>query len=215
MSPQATRCGTGDTPLRALLEGLAQAAIGEANRDAIQSEISQRSDSHRSDDPPLLILLASPRYWRLCRRREAQKGAAWIKQMERLAREIGEEIGVKVLYLGLEMRGDPGWSYGEDGPVLDAEPELAKAWERYAGRVRPKSPPRSKSGSAGAVIIEPDLSRPVRPYVLNESYGAGDRIEHPTLGTGVVQGGAGNGKIRVLFGTRNSLLVHERPAPAA
>ena len=216
IAPEATRCGTGDTPLRALLEGLAQAAIVEANRDALQAELSETTGHKLSEDPPLLVLLASPRYWRLCRKREAQKGAAWIKQMERLAREIGEEIGVQVLYLGLELQGGPGWTYGETGPVLERPPALAKAWERYAGRVRPKSPPKARSaGSAADVIIEADLSRPVRSYALSESYGPGDRIEHPTLGTGVVQAVAGHGKIHVLFGEKLSLLVHERSQPAA
>ncbi|MEE8580606.1 MAG: hypothetical protein V3T33_03360, partial [Myxococcota bacterium] len=212
VAPEATRCGTGDTPLRALLEGLAKAAIVEANRAALQAEIRERSDRALSEDPPMLLLIASPRYWRLCRKREAQKGAAWIKQMERLAREIGEEIGVQVRYLGLELRGDPGWSYTESGPVLDAPPTLAKAWERYAGRVRPKSPPRAKGSGSAAVEIEADLTRPIRSYMLSDTYTSGDRIEHPTLGTGVVQGGAGPGKIRVSFGSKKSLLVHERTA---
>ena len=57
---------------------------------------------------------------------------------------------------------------------------------------------------------EPDYSRPVRSYGLSESYSPGDRIEHPTLGTGVVQGEVGPGKIQVLFGEKKSLLVHER-----
>ena len=65
-----------------------------------------------------------------------------------------------------------------------------------------------------SVLVEADLSRPIRSYALNESYGSGDRIDHPTLGLGVVQGVAGNGKISVLFGEKKSLLVHERPARA-
>jgi hypothetical protein len=59
-------------------------------------------------------------------------------------------------------------------------------------------------------IVEPDLSRPVRAYALTESYEAGDRIAHPKLGDGVVQGTAGPGKIRVRFDDKSSLLVHER-----
>jgi hypothetical protein len=66
------------------------------------------------------------------------------------------------------------------------------------------------------VPVEPDLSRPVRDYAISGSFSSGDRIDHPTLGLGVVQGGAGNGKIFVLFGEKRSLLVHERatsPSP--
>jgi hypothetical protein len=55
----------------------------------------------------------------------------------------------------------------------------------------------------------------VRSYALTEVYTSGDRIDHPTLGSGVVQGEAGPGKINVLFGERKSLLVHGRGAPSA
>ena len=59
----------------------------------------------------------------------AQKGAAWIKEMERLATEIETEVGPAVRYLGLDLPGDPGWSYGDDGPVLSDGPKLTLAWE--------------------------------------------------------------------------------------
>ena len=64
-------------------------------------------------------------------------------------------------------------------------------------------------------VVEADLSRPVRDYRITEHYSAGDRIQHPTLGTGVVQGIAGPGKIRVHFDERRSVLVHDRAAPSA
>ena len=51
---------------------------------------------------------------------------------------------------------------------------------------------------------------PVRAYLLTESYSAGDRISHPTLGTGVIQGSGGVGKVRVLFDEKKVVLVHER-----
>ncbi|HEY5658117.1 MAG TPA: hypothetical protein VIY27_10035 [Myxococcota bacterium] len=213
LEPEATRCGVGDTPLRALLEGLAYAAIAASNRSALAEEISSRFQRGVGDAHPLVILLATPRYWELCRKREAQKGAAWIKELERLAREIEAESGVDVRFLSLRLSTDPGWSYDEQGAVLDAAPQLEPAWEATAGRVRPRAKPRPKKMAAPVdQIVEPDLSRPVRPYALTESYTAGDRIAHPKLGNGVVQGTAGPGKIRVRFDTRNSLLVHERSA---
>ena len=135
--------------------------------------------------------------------------------MERLAREAEERIGVQVLYLAVALEGDPGWEYGEEGPVLAAAPRLASAWEARAGTVRPKARPRPKAQTpAVEEIVEADLSRPIRDYLLTESYDAGDRISHPTLGTGVVQGSAGAGKVRVLFDGKKALLVHERPAPS-
>jgi hypothetical protein len=210
-APEATRGGTGDTPLRALLDGLALSAMASANREALASELA--AGRSLSDQPPLLTLLASPRYWDLCRKREAQKGAAWIREMEKLARDVEEWIGVQVLYQAIALEGDPGWEYGPEGPVLAAPPQLSVAWEARAGVVKPKAKPRPKSQDlAYEEIIEADLSRPIRAYLLTDSYSAGDRISHPTLGSGVVQGSAGVGKVRVLFDGRKALLVHQRPA---
>ncbi len=214
-APSATRGGTGDTPLRALLETLGHAAIATANRGAIQSEVTAKGGRTMAEAPPIVVLLGSPRYWQLCRKREAQKGAAWIKEMERLAREIEEAFGVTVIYAGCQLEGDPGWSYPDGSPVLDVPPRLVRAWEYGAGRVRAKPRPRPKVIDPADVPVEPDLSRPVRDYAISGSFSAGDRINHPTLGLGVVQGGAGNGKIFVLFGEKKSLLIHERATSSA
>lgn len=212
LAPGATRAGTGDTPLSALLETLALAAVAQANRDALASEIASVSGRAVADGPPLVGLLASPRYWELCRRREAQKGAAWIRELERLARELEEAAGISLVYLGCRLTGDPGWSYPEASPVLDAAPQLVPAWEASAGRVRPKPPPRPRAAAPVELRVEADLSRPVRGYAPSEHYAAGDRISHPKLGLGVVQGAMGAGKIHVRFDDRKVVLVHARPA---
>ena len=214
-APSASRGGTGDTPLRALLEGLSNCAIVQANLAALKEEAAVVSERTISDAPPLLFLLGSPRYWELCRKREAQKGAGWIKELERLAREIEETLEIPVNFLGLRLEGDPGWSYAESGPVLEGTPRIAPAWEPNAGKIKPKPRPRSRTSEPQEVIIEPDLTRPVRTYALTESYEAGDRIQHTALGLGVVQGTVGQGKIHVLFDGKKSLLVHERPVQTA
>jgi len=211
IAPSATRGGTGDTPLRAFLEGLAQCAMLDANREAIAAELAEKGGREISTEAPALILLGSPRYWELCRKREAQKGAAWIRGLERLGRETAEAIGVEIHFLGLELDGDPGWEYGDAGPTLVSDPSLEFAWEARAGKLKPKPKPKPKKASAEESLVEPDLSRDVRGYRINDSYSAGDRIDHPTLGMGVVQGLAGVGKIVVLFDERRSVLVHERP----
>ena len=54
----------------------------------------------------------------------------------------------------------------------------------------------------------------MRDYAVTEQFERGDRIQHATLGLGVVQGIAGNGKINVLFGERKSVLVHGRSPEA-
>jgi hypothetical protein len=215
LEPAATRCNVGDTPLRILLEGLAYTAIAAANREALASEIAERFGYRVSEQPPQLFVLATPRYWELSRKRATQKGAAWIRELERIAAETPAAIGVSVHYLALRLDGDPGWTYTEDGPVLSGQVRLVPAWEPSAGRVRPKPRPRSRPRVRTEPverIVEADLSRPVRAYSTSDSYRAGDRISHPQLGTGVVQGVAGAGKIRVRFDERQSVLVHERSA---
>lgn len=210
LEPAATRCRVGDTPLRALLEGLAYTAIAHANLAELRSEIAERFGRSVTDEPPLLVLLATPSWWRLCRKREAQKGAAWIREIERLTGVIAAEVGPAVRVLGLELPGDPGWRYAADGPVLEGDPKLALAWEPGAGRVRPKPRPRPRPSAPQVTVVEADLSRPIRPYSGSESFSRGDRIEHPKLGVGVVQGIAGSKKVRVRFDGREIVLVHQR-----
>jgi hypothetical protein len=210
LEPGAARAGTGDTPLRFLLEALAHAAIAEANRAALAAEVEAAHARLWSDAPPVVMLLASPRYWSLCRRREAQKGAAWIHEMERLAREIEQQLGVTVQLLGLQLEGDPGWTYDEGGARLIEAPRLERAWEPGAGRVRPRPRPRPKAAEPLPSVVEADLERPVRSYGPHESYHPGDRIEHPTLGLGVVQK-CFPGKVEVRFGESISRLVAGRP----
>jgi hypothetical protein len=210
LEPEAARAGTGDTPLRFFLESLAHAAIAEANRAALAAEASASHSRVWSEAPPVVLLLASPRYWALCRRREAQKGAAWIHEMERLAREVEQQTGVVVGFLGVQLEGEPAWTYDAAGALLSGAPRLERSWEPGAGRVRPRPRPRPKATEPVPVVIEADLSRPVRAYGPHESYHPGDRIEHPTLGLGVVTKSL-PGKVEVRFAEATSRLVAGRP----
>lgn len=212
LEPSATRCGVGDTPLRVLLEGLTYTAIASANREQIAAEAQERFGREVADAEPVLLVLCSGRYWELCRKRATQKGAAWIKELVRLRDEVKEAIGVEVHFLSLRLQGDPGWSYDEQGPALDGAPLLGDSWEPGADRVKPKPKPRPKTAAPVEQVVEADLSRPPRAYALTESFSAGDRIDHPVLGAGVVQGIAGPGKIRVKFEEKDSVLVHDRPS---
>ncbi|MCS5638233.1 MAG: hypothetical protein NZ990_17060 [Myxococcota bacterium] len=215
LAPDATRGGAGDTPLRALLSGLSQVAMVDANREALGAEVEEATGRPISEEAPALIIAASPRYWEICRKREAQKGAGWIRELERLGREVATQIGVEVFLLGLEFEDHPAWSYDEEGPLLNGPPRLVAAWEPGAGKLKPKPKSRKKSGDEAAAIIEADPSRPARAYSIFASFEPGDQISHPNLGTGVVQAITGRGKISVLFGEDSKLLVHERPAPSS
>jgi len=215
LAADATRGGAGDTPLRALLSGLAQAAMVDANRESLGAEVEAATGNAIGEEAPALIIAASPRYWEICRKREAQKGAGWIREIERLGREIATQIGVEVFLLGLDMGEEPPWSYEEQGPALSGTAGLKVAWEPGAGKLKPKPKSRSKKVDAEAAIIEADPNKPARSYSIFESFEPGDQIIHPNLGTGVVQAHMGQGKISVLFGEDSKLLVHERPSPAA
>jgi hypothetical protein len=235
LAASASRGSTGDTPLRLLLEGLSACAVLDANRAAVRAEAQEAFGVSFADAPPLLYLVASPRWWELARRREAQKGAAWINQLERLvtvldgteakeraaaATEAGDEPapvpdcpGVTVRFLSLHIEGEPAWEIQNDKPSLVSVARLQTAWESTAGRIKPKARPRPKSGPVEPELVEPDLSRPVRAYRLHDAYMPGDRIEHSTLGLGVVQFRAGPTKIEVLFDGVKRVLVHDRPSP--
>ena len=220
LEPDATRSGAGDTPLRFLLQGLAHAAAVDANRAALSAEIAEATGKKLGDEAPAVIIAASPRYWELCRKREAQKGAAWIRELERIAREIGESIGTEVFFVGLstdatpktdDAEGTVGWEYDDEGAKLTGDISLEKAWETGAGKLKPK--PKPKKVDPADEIVEADMSRPVQSYSIRGSYEPGDRIAHKNLGEGVVQGVVGRGKIAVLFGDEKDkkLLIHERP----
>jgi hypothetical protein len=212
LEPDANRSGAGDTPLRLFLQGLAHAAAVDANREALRAEIAHSTGRTIGDEAPAIILAASPQYWLLCRKREAQKGAAWIRELERISREIGESIGNEVFFTSVvtdTSDGSVGWTYDDEGAVLTGPVAFEAAWETGAGKLKPK--PKSRKTDPADELVEADLSRPVRSYSIRESFQAGDRIAHKTLGEGVVQGVAGPGKVAVLFGDEKKLLIHERP----
>lgn len=198
----ASRCAVGDTPLRLLIEGLASCALAEGEQAAIRAALEAEGRTP-IEDPPVLLVLATPRYWELCRKREAQSGAAWINELERLGREIESHIGVTVEYLALETGGDG------DEP---AGPSLVRAWEAGAGTVKVRAKSTSRATPA-EVIIEADPSRPPRAYAPSEQYQPGDQIAHTTLGSGVVQRVLGPSKVEVMFDGERRLLVQGRPPP--
>ncbi|MAI77568.1 MAG: hypothetical protein CL917_01360 [Deltaproteobacteria bacterium] len=210
LDAEATRGGAGDTPLRALLSGLAQVAMVDADRAALRAEIEAKTGRVINDEAPALCIVASPRYWEICRKREAQKGAGWIRELERLGREMAVQIGVEVFYLGLELSGSPAWTYEEEGPQITESPKLLPAWPAGAGKLKPKPKSRAKKASAEDVILEADPTRAPKSYSISEIFEPGDTLVHPKFGSGVVQARLGPGKISVLFGEESKLLIHER-----
>lgn len=209
IEPDSNRSGANDTPLRLLLEGFAHAAAFDANRGALRAEIEAAVGKTTGEEAPAIVVAASPRFWELCRKREAQKGAAWIRELERIAREAAESIGTEVFFVGLATQGVPGWDYDDEGAVLSAPIAITKAWEGSAGKLKAK-PKSAKKAEPTITIIEADPERAVRSYSIRDTYRVADRIAHPKLGEGVVQALSGRDKIVVLFSGEKKLLVHGR-----
>jgi hypothetical protein len=204
-APDATRCAVGDTPLRLLVEGLASTALAEGERASLEAALAVDGRTLH-EDPPSLLIVAMPRYWELCRKREAQQGAGWIHELERLARQLEPTVGVTVEYLTVEA---PQAEAAEPGAEAPAETiEFVPAWERGAGVVKVRK--KSTKGTPAEIIIEADPERPPRIYSARDQYEPGDTIHHPTLGSGVVQRELGPTKVEVLFEDTRKLLVQGR-----
>ena len=110
----------------------------------------------------------------------------------------------------------PRSSLGQVQPLSQARvARLSTAWESTAGRIKPKAKRRAKSSSGEPEIVDADPSRPPRSYRATDAFMAGDTIDHPTLGRGVVQGLAGPTKINVLFEGVKRVLVHGRERSVA
>ena len=61
--------------------------------------------------------------------------------------------------------------------------------------------------------VPADLSKPSRPYRASELFEVGQRIEHPSFGTGVIEL-AEPGKITVFFASGRRVLVQAKTGPA-
>ena len=108
-----------------------------------------------------------------------------------------------------------------EGRIAQVQCSECKAHHRYrpvgggaeaAPRARATRRPAARSAPARsrAPVVEPDLSRPPRPFDTREQYRVGDRVLHATFGEGVVQEVAGAQKVRVLFPSGPKALVHGR-----
>ncbi len=199
----------GDTPLKMLLEALALAAATDAHRSTLTAQASEKFGRELTSDPVLLIVLANARYWDLFRKRGAKTAGPWIVQIERLVREIRESLSIDVYLLATRLYGDPGWRLRQARPLLETAPRVVSGLETPSSERR-----KSRSRSSGPdEIIEADPERPVRSYDINEFYFPGDSLQHPTLGSGVVQKVLGPNKVEVLFDGTPRLLAQGRGGP--
>ncbi len=128
---------------------------------------------------------------------------------------VAAMIGSKVVKVvckrcGSQHRHRPPTPGGAAGASAPAEAKAPAAKE-------PKSKSSKSKASAAtepAARVEADLSKPVRPYRVVDTYKPRERVEHRTFGLGVVEELAGAGKIHVRFETGVKTLLHGTP-PAA
>jgi len=87
-----------------------------------------------------------------------------------------------------------------------APPALPSTKAPAPARARAKKAPAEPPPPSVAA----DLGRPVRRYGASEAYTAGDRIQHPSFGLGVVQSSPGPGKIDVAFPEGRRMLAQAK-----
>jgi hypothetical protein len=79
------------------------------------------------------------------------------------------------------------------------------------GRRPMSSPRRSRPRAAQTPTPMPmppfDPSKPARTYRGTDSFAPGERVQHPSFGTGVVAGSPGAGKVEVVFPSGTRVLV--------
>ncbi|HEX3697780.1 MAG TPA: hypothetical protein VH374_20570 [Polyangia bacterium] len=68
-----------------------------------------------------------------------------------------------------------------------------------ARRSAPRRMRRSSGPVAPLVVPAFDPSKPPRGYTAKEGFAAGERVTHPTFGTGVVTASPGPGKVEIAF----------------
>jgi hypothetical protein len=114
-------------------------------------------------------------------------GQVWhvvmAKMGERIAKVVCKRCGGHHRY---RTEGEDAVVAGEGAPARDGRRPAARRSSR------PMPPP--------PMILPPfDPLKLPRAYAASESYAPGERVEHPSFGTGVVTGSPGPGKVEIAF----------------
>ena len=92
--------GYSDTPLRALLEGLAYCAIVEANISAITEEASSKFGLSLSATRPILTIMAPEEYW--SRYLENTSTGSWLPELVRVIDSLKGQLKLEVRMVALK-----------------------------------------------------------------------------------------------------------------
>ena len=79
-----------------------------------------------------------------------------------------------------------------------------------ARKSKAKKDPRAEYDAMMSELLE----QPVRNYSPRESFGLRDKVNHPTLGMGIVVRLRGNGKLELLFAEGLKTLIHGKDSVA-
>lgn len=105
--------------------------------------------------------------------------------------KVGERV-VKVLCKLCNVQ----HNYRGDKNAPAAAASGGSSWS--AGR---RKRPSKKAEPAPPPVPDFDPSKPPRPYSLKDMFRPGERVQHPTFGTGIVSAAPGPGKVDVVFPT--------------
>ena len=122
-----------DTPLRALLEALAYAAIVEGNASAISSEIEANTGRATTTRRPDLLIVAPTDYWEYWFDKDDSDD--WLANFGILADELARSLAVDIGALGI---GSPELELGLEG----ARPRIVSGFQTnevawWTGRTTP------------------------------------------------------------------------------
>ena len=111
-----------DTPLRALLEGLAYCAIIEKNLQKISIEASNKFNTHFNDQLTLIVL-APDEYWN--RYLQSKSAGDWFPEIKKISNTLKAELNIDIILLSMKdsefkkgLRGTPAQLIGNCDLVL-------------------------------------------------------------------------------------------------
>lgn len=84
----------------------------------------------------------------------------------------------------------------------DPDAKKAKKKKTVARKRAPVAPP--------GPLVEPDMSLPIKPYQVSDTYQPGERIQHDVFGAGVIEQVIGPLKVRVFFEDGQKILIQGR-----
>lgn len=90
-------------------------------------------------------------------------------------------------------------------------PHGAPAEKKLPAAIRPPRETKPPAERFEKPAVTADPSKPSRPYRASERFEVGERIDHPSFGSGVVEVSE-PGKITVFFGSGRRVLVHAKAA---